>query len=62
MATKPKTIETSIRTYAVLSPLWNGDVLCVEGDFLDMDTADAAELVRAGVLRAAPTSPDHPNQ
>ncbi|MDP3841057.1 MAG: hypothetical protein Q8Q81_00475 [Oxalobacteraceae bacterium] len=55
MATKPKKIETTIRTYAVLSPLSNGDVLYGEGDFIDMDTAEAAELVTAGVLRATQT-------
>lgn len=57
MATKPKKNEALIRTYAVLSPLSNGDVLYVEGDFIDMDAAEAAELVSAGVLRATKPGP-----
>jgi hypothetical protein len=52
MATKKTKKEPVIQTYEVLSPLRYGDVLYEAGDSIDLDSSEADELVKAGVLKA----------
>lgn len=49
--------DTTPRAYEVLSPLRVGDDKYEEGDTLDMDASEAAELVAAGVLAAIYSDP-----
>lgn len=53
---RPKKDPTP-QAYEVLSPLRVGEDKYEEGDTLDMDALDAAELVAAGVLAAIHPGP-----